>query len=239
MCRIWFRTGSFRIHKTTKFHHKHLHGIRYAYFPSKQCCGAENISFGPYRITVVTITKLLNLKKNYFFVHVLIKYKKISNRDPDSEPICNFGSGSGRLISATRLRLRNTVSKPLAVMFHLGNVHVYSAGLLVLGEENVHGCLRQGRQTDVEFLRLSLVPGLRLRCRLKWSIFIMLPSSLRLTSTELRLTSTELRLASTELRLTSTELRLASTELRLTSTELRLTSTELRLTSTELRLTPT
>jgi hypothetical protein len=79
------------------------------------------------------------------------------------------------LLSAHRLRLRNTASKPLTVMFHLGNVHVYSAGLLVLGEEDVHGCLSQGRQTDVEFLRLSLVPGLRLRCRLKLSIFILLP----------------------------------------------------------------
>jgi hypothetical protein len=94
------------------------------YFPSKQCCGAENISCGPYRIKVVTIKKTSKSKeKLVLFVHVLTKY--------------------------------------------LGNVHVYSAGLLILGEENVHGCLSQGRQTDVEFLRLSFVPRLRLRCRLK------------------------------------------------------------------------
>jgi hypothetical protein len=189
LCRIWFRTGSFRIHKTAKIHHKHLHRITYTgtYLHSKQCCGAKKI--------------FLSAPAPDSFV----RYLKITFVDLRK---INFGSGSATLLHASGCYISpgqcSCVQRWSPCPWRRVCPWLPPSG-------STDGCRIS---SPVACPRASASVSPEMMNIYSATIF----ATVGFASTELRLTSTELRLTSTELRLTSTELSLTLTEIRLTST---------------------
>jgi hypothetical protein len=92
------------------------------------------------------------------------KNTKSCNPNPE-ERLCPTFLRRGKVLA--RLQQKQGSLFVLLEISHLGNVHVDSTRLLVLGEEDVHSGLRQRGQPDVKLLSLPFVARLQLRCGLE------------------------------------------------------------------------